>query len=69
MTDNEALDEFLNYISSIKSYSDNTVLSYKNDRGQFLQLVEKSYHDAEQEYKSICISILEKRKLVMRKGD
>jgi len=39
MTDNEALDEFLNYISSIKSYSDNTVLSYKNDILDFANFI------------------------------
>ena len=35
MTDEEALTEFLNYISSIKNYSDNTLLGYETDIREF----------------------------------
>lgn len=35
MTDEEALTEFLNYISSIKNYSENTLVGYESDIREF----------------------------------
>ena len=35
MTDEDALTEFINYISSVKNYSENTLMSYKNDILEF----------------------------------
>ena len=36
MTDNEAISEFLNNLSVLKGYSDNTIDSYKVDLMEFL---------------------------------
>lgn len=35
MTDEEAIKEFLNYLSAVKGYSDNTIESYQNDILEF----------------------------------
>lgn len=35
MTDDEAILEYLNYLSAVKGYSDNTIESYKNDIIEF----------------------------------
>ena len=41
MTDEEALTEFLNYISSVKSYSENTLSGYQSDIEEFLSFLHK----------------------------
>lgn len=40
MTDEEALKEFLNYISSVKNYSDNTLTSYESDILEFSKFLQ-----------------------------
>ncbi len=40
MTNEEALNEFLLYLSSEKGYSDNTIAGYKNDILQFIDFLE-----------------------------
>ena len=39
MTNDEAINEFLLYLSSEKGYSENTVISYKNDILEFLNFI------------------------------
>lgn len=39
MTDEEAITEFLNYISAVKGYSENTVVSYQNDINDFVSFL------------------------------
>ena len=39
MTNEEALNEFLLYLSSEKGYSDNTILGYRNDILQFIEFI------------------------------
>lgn len=39
MTDNEAIVEFINYLTSVKNYSPNTIISYQNDVMEFYDFV------------------------------
>lgn len=43
MTDKELIDEFINYLSSIKNYSDNTIEGYKNDVLDFKSFIETEH--------------------------
>ena len=39
MTDLDAIEEFINHLANIKGYSENTIISYKNDIEEFLSFL------------------------------
>lgn len=39
MTDNEAVEGFISYLESIKNYSENTLISYRNDINEFIEFI------------------------------
>ena len=41
MTDDEALMNFVDYLSSVRNYSENTVISYKTDILEFSDFIKK----------------------------
>lgn len=41
MTDDEALMNFIDYLTSVRNYSDNTIISYKNDILEFKDFITK----------------------------
>ena len=40
MTDNELINEYLNSLTNIEGYSENTVIAYKNDLEEFLNFIQ-----------------------------